>query len=216
MHADGTAVGGARPSGGVRLLRQQAAHHRRGRHGHARPPRSTRSASTPSATRAARRTWAGSTTTGSASTTASPTSPARSASRSSSGSTTCSPPARAWRPRYREALAGLVAEHGLTLPCEDAGGDVRGWFVFVVQLPRRRRPRRDHPRAARARRAVQAVPAGDPPDVLLPRAVRPPRGRVPGREAVAARSLALPFHPGLRDDQVERVADALAAVLTAA
>ena len=38
--------------------------------------------------------------------------------------------------RYREALAGLVAEHGLALPCEDAGGDVRGWFVFVVQLPR--------------------------------------------------------------------------------
>ena len=37
--------------------------------------------------------------------------------------------------RYREALAGLVAEHGLALPCEDAGGDVRGWFVFVVQLP---------------------------------------------------------------------------------
>ena len=38
----------------------------------------------------------------------------------------------------------------------------------------------DDPRAARARRAVQALPAGDPPDVLLPRALRPPRGRVPG------------------------------------
>jgi dTDP-4-amino-4,6-dideoxygalactose transaminase len=37
--------------------------------------------------------------------------------------------------RYREALAPLVAEHGLCLPCEDADGDVRGWFVFVVQLP---------------------------------------------------------------------------------
>ena len=36
---------------------------------------------------------------------------------------------------YREALAGLVAERGLALPCPDAGGDVRGWFVFVVQLP---------------------------------------------------------------------------------
>ena len=34
---------------------------------------------------------------------------------------------------YREALAGI---EGLELPCEDAGGDVRGWFVFVVQLPR--------------------------------------------------------------------------------
>ena len=44
---------------------------------------------------------------------------------------------------YREALAGLVAERGLALPCPDAGGDVRGWFVFVVQLPDGRRPRRD-------------------------------------------------------------------------
>ena len=38
--------------------------------------------------------------------------------------------------RYRAALAGLATERGLELPCEDAGGDRRGWFVFVVQLPR--------------------------------------------------------------------------------
>jgi perosamine synthetase len=36
---------------------------------------------------------------------------------------------------YREALAPL-AERGLELPCPDQGGDVRGWFVFVVQVPR--------------------------------------------------------------------------------
>ena len=36
---------------------------------------------------------------------------------------------------YREALAGV---DGLGLPCEDAGGDRRGWFVFVVQVPRGR------------------------------------------------------------------------------
>ena len=54
----------------VRLLRQQAADHRRGRDGHARRRRRSRSASTPSATRAARPTWAGSTTTAWASTTA--------------------------------------------------------------------------------------------------------------------------------------------------
>src|SRR2546421_2874847 len=34
--------------------------------------------------------------------------------------------------RYREALAGI---EGLQLPCPDAGGNRRGWFVFVVQLP---------------------------------------------------------------------------------
>src|SRR5207253_3831577 len=33
---------------------------------------------------------------------------------------------------------------------------------------------------AGARDRVEALPAGDPPDELLPRAVPPPRGRVPG------------------------------------
>ena len=77
---------------------------------------------------------------------------------------------------YREALAGI---EGLALPCPDAGGNRRGWFVFVVQLPReptattscgRCRPRHPEP----------PVLPGDPPDVVLPRAVRPPRGAVPG------------------------------------
>ncbi|HEX8857185.1 MAG TPA: DegT/DnrJ/EryC1/StrS family aminotransferase, partial [Thermoleophilaceae bacterium] len=32
--------------------------------------------------------------------------------------------------------SGALAEiEGLELPCPDSGGDVRGWFVFVVQLP---------------------------------------------------------------------------------
>jgi perosamine synthetase len=34
---------------------------------------------------------------------------------------------------YGEARAGI---EGLELPCPDVGGDVRGWFVYVVQLPR--------------------------------------------------------------------------------
>src|SRR5690606_18055045 len=33
---------------------------------------------------------------------------------------------------YGEALAGI---EGLELPCPDAGGDRRSWFVYVVQLP---------------------------------------------------------------------------------
>ena len=37
---------------------------------------------------------------------------------------------------YREALAGLAGERGLALPCPDAGGNVRGWFVFVVAAAR--------------------------------------------------------------------------------
>jgi perosamine synthetase len=65
------------------------------------------------------------------------------------------------------------------------------------------RPRRDRARAAGARHPEQALPAGDPPDELLPRALRAPRGRVPVCEDVAARrSLALPFFPGMTEGQV--------------
>ena len=69
VHADGTPVGGRGHPAAFALLRQQAAHHRRGRHAHDGLGRAQGAASTPSATRAARRTWAGSTTTGSGSTT---------------------------------------------------------------------------------------------------------------------------------------------------
>jgi perosamine synthetase len=34
---------------------------------------------------------------------------------------------------YAQALPGI---EGLELPCPDEGGDVRSWFVYVVQLPR--------------------------------------------------------------------------------
>ena len=120
----------ARQPGGVRLLPEQADDDGRGRHASTLRRRRSRSGSTPSATRAARPTWAGSTTTGSASTTASRTSPARSASPSSSGSTRCSPTARAVAALYSEALAGV---EGLELPCPDAGGD-------APRLVRLRRP----------------------------------------------------------------------------
>ena len=118
--------------------------------------------------------------------------------------------------RYREALAGLVAEHGVTLPCEDAGGDVRGWFVFVVQLPEGHD--RDATILGLREHGVQSKPYL--PAIHLMSFYREQfghrEGEFPVAETVAARSVALPFHPGLRDDQVERVADALAAVLTAA
>ena len=132
-----------RPPGGVRLLRQQAAHDGRGRHGHARRRRASRSGSTPSATRAARRTWAGSTTTGSASTTACRTSPARSGSRSCERLDEMLAGARAGR----GALPRGAGRHrGARAALRGRGGDRRGWFVFVVQLPRGRRPRRGRPR----------------------------------------------------------------------
>ena len=77
---------------------------------------------------------------------------------------------------YREALAGLERERGLVLPVPRR----RRRRPRLVRLrggaAGRRRPRRHDPRAGRPRRAGQALPAGDPPDVVLPRALRPPRG----------------------------------------
>jgi perosamine synthetase len=110
---------------------------------------------------------------------------------------------------YREALAPLASELDLQLPCEDHDGDVRGWFVFVVQVPREH-DRDDVIRALRAR-GVQSKPYL--PAIHLMSYYRETyglrEGMFPVCEDVAARSIALPFFPAMRQDQVERVADAL-------
>jgi len=111
---------------------------------------------------------------------------------------------------YRAALAGT---EGLELPCEDAGGDVRGWFVFVVQLPRG--VARDDIMAGLRAAGVQSKPYL--PAIHLMSFYRERFGHRPGEfpvcEDVAERSLALPFFPAMTEGQVARVADALARVL---
>jgi perosamine synthetase len=111
---------------------------------------------------------------------------------------------------YREALGGL---EGLELPCEDSGGDVRGWFVFVVQLPRG--VARDEAIAGLRALGVQSKPYL--PAIHLMSFYRERFGHRPGEfpvcEDVAARSVALPFFPAMTEGQVARVAEALAQVL---
>ena len=115
---------------------------------------------------------------------------------------------------YREALAGLAAERGLGLPCDDAGGDRRGWFVFVVQVPHDG-PARDDVVLALRDAGVQSKPYL--PAIHLMSFYRERfghrEGEFPVCEDVAARSVALPFHPALRQDEVHRVAEALATAL---
>jgi perosamine synthetase len=114
---------------------------------------------------------------------------------------------------YRGALAGLAAERGLELPCEDAGGEVRGWFVFVVQLPHG--VDRDGTIRALGGLGVQSKPYL--PAIHLMSFYRETYGHRPGEfpvcEDVAARSIALPFFPEMTEAQVARVAEALASVL---
>jgi perosamine synthetase len=111
---------------------------------------------------------------------------------------------------YREALAGI---EGLDLPCEDSGGDRRGWFVFVVQLPRDR----DRDATIRALRELGVQSKPYLPAIHLMTYYRETYGHREGEfpvcEDVAARSVALPFFPGLGESQVARVAEALREVL---
>jgi perosamine synthetase len=114
---------------------------------------------------------------------------------------------------YGEALAGI---EGLELPCPDAGGCVRGWFVYTVSLPRG--CDRDETIRGLRMRGVQSKPYL--PAIHLMSYYRERFGHRPGEfpvcEDVAERSLALPFHPRLSEGDVAAVAQALTAVLARA
>lgn len=115
---------------------------------------------------------------------------------------------------YRAAFASAPVED-LALPCEDHGGDRRGWFVFVVQLPHR--VDRDATIRALAARGIQSKPYL--PAIHLMSFYRERfgyrEGQFPVTEDVAARSIALPFFPAMTEGQVARVAEELRAVLGA-
>jgi perosamine synthetase len=117
---------------------------------------------------------------------------------------------------YEEALGGIEE---LTLPCPDmAPGRPgrRGWFVYVVQLPRG--IDRDAAVRALGTRGVPAKPYF--PAIHLMTFYRERfghrEGEFPVCEDVAARSIALPFFPAMSEGQVARVATELAAVLSSA
>ncbi|MBN1527656.1 MAG: DegT/DnrJ/EryC1/StrS family aminotransferase [Thermoleophilaceae bacterium] len=107
---------------------------------------------------------------------------------------------------YNEALAEV---EGLELPCPDAGGDRRSWFVYVVQLPQA--IDRDAAVLALRERGVDSKPYL--PAIHLYSFYRERfghrEGEFPVCEDVARRSLALPFFPGLTDGQAERVVEAV-------
>jgi perosamine synthetase len=111
---------------------------------------------------------------------------------------------------YGEALAGI---EGVTAPCADAGGARRGWFVYVVQLPRA--VDRDQTVRALAQQGVPSKPYF--PAIHLMSYYRERfghrEGEFPVCEDVAARSIALPFFPRMTEGQVARVAATLRVVL---
>jgi perosamine synthetase len=107
---------------------------------------------------------------------------------------------------YAERLSGI---EGLDLPCPDHGQARRSWFVYVVQLPGD--VDRDGVIGALGERGIASK-------AYLPCIHLQPfyrerfgfrGGEFPVAEQVAARSLALPFFTGIRDEQVDRVCEAL-------
>jgi perosamine synthetase len=111
---------------------------------------------------------------------------------------------------YREALAEI---EGIQLPLADSGRVRRGWFVYVVQLPR------EHDRDAVVRALHERGIPSKPyfPAIHLMSYYREQfghrEGEFPVCEDVAARSIAVPFFPEMTEGQVERVAEALCETL---
>ncbi len=108
---------------------------------------------------------------------------------------------------YRGALQPIPE---VTLPCEDSGQARRGWFVYVIQLPRG--VDRDAVVTALGARGVAAKPYF--PAIHLMTYYRDTFNYRPGQfpvcEDVAARSIAIPFFPQMSEGQVARVAEELA------
>ena len=111
---------------------------------------------------------------------------------------------------YRERLSAI---EGLVLPCEDQGAERRSWFVYVVQVPEG--VDRD---AVIGRLDARGIAS----KAYLPCIHLQPfyrerfgyrGGEFPVAEAVAARSLALPFFTTMGESEVDRVAEALRAAI---
>ena len=206
----GAPRGLARSVGGVRLLSEQADHDRRGRHGHDALRVRVAGCSGACATRDAPTPAAGSSTHASVSTTGSTTSGRRSASASSRSSTTSSARRGAVAARYAELLADVP---GLELPCADDADHERSWFVYVVTLPED--ADREAVIATLADRGVQT--ARYLPCIHLQPYMQERFGyRVglcPVAERLASRTLALPFHARLAEEDQAYVGDALRSAL---
>jgi perosamine synthetase len=112
---------------------------------------------------------------------------------------------------YEERLAGVP---GLAAPLASRGQEVRSWFVYVVRLA----DEVDRDAVIRGLRDRGIDSKSYLPSVhLFPHiaALGYREGQFPVAEAASAHSLALPFFPGLAEEQIERVCTELAAAIDA-
>jgi dTDP-4-amino-4,6-dideoxygalactose transaminase len=97
---------------------------------------------------------------------------------------------------YAERLSGLP----VTLPTVDEG-DVHGWQAYVIQVERR-----DEVLGALRAQGIEAQIGTFALPLLHPYR---DQGFFPGAEHAFQRALALPFHTGLTDPELDRIAEAL-------
>ena len=113
--------------------------------------------------------------------------------------------------RYDELLRGI---EGLELPCADDAEHERSWFVYVVVLP----PGADRESVIEGLHERGVQTARYLPCIHLQAYMRERygfrRGLCPVAEDVSGRSLALPFHARIGEDDQAYVADALGDALS--
>jgi perosamine synthetase len=118
----------------------------------------------------------------------------------------------------RDRVAAMYAERlgaieGLDLPCPDQAAARRSWFVYVVQLP----AEVDRDAAIASLAAAGIASKAYLPCIHLQPFYREQfgfrGGEFPVAEQVAARSLALPFFTSITEEQVDRVCEALRALV---
>lgn len=121
---------------------------------------------------------------------------------------------------YADALSAIGASFagegdfdGLLLPCKDRGEERRSWFVYPVRVP----TGTDVQLVAEKLTAIGVSAKPYLPCVHLLPDYRErfgyEAGTCPHAEAASKRSLALPFHGGMKESDVERAAEALKQVL---
>jgi perosamine synthetase len=111
--------------------------------------------------------------------------------------------------RSGAARAGEGDPDGLVLPCADREGERRSWFVYAVRLPKE--ADRDAVVAELDQRGVQGKAYMPCIHLLAPYRERfgfEP-GMLPVAEDASDRLLALPFFPGITEEQIERSCEAL-------
>jgi dTDP-4-amino-4,6-dideoxygalactose transaminase len=114
--------------------------------------------------------------------------------------------------RYDQGLADI---RGLRLPARPADGG-HAWHLYVVQVMPEFGVSRDELIAGLGEQGIECsvhfIPNHQQPYLRELLAEEADPARFPGAESVSRRNVSLPLYPALRDDQVDRVCAAIAAM----